>query len=470
MGRATIISETGAGLYVIRPEYYNNQITSDISDLTANILDYNDRITTLTNEKNDILTEYDDKKDELDIAITAYKADPNEVTLEVMNTITQEIASITARLTNKTRELGREKLKKISAEKQKTKLESIVTNNQTTQNAWNVAYIEGLTGEVNTIEINGEPDQILIGDFTLSNSKLCDILGQSVAGSLYNFSLTPYWQKWNPTFRIGTITNISGSTAAVSLDAALSHYQSLDINQTTTLTNVPFSYLTCDEDAFEVGDEVVVGFTGQDWSDPVIIGFKDNPKECPSTDALLYHQVQDMGYTKYYPTYNWTLNDLGGQSPLADLEKNNTTTWYDVNRLNSYDAGAIQIVCDSTSTPDQFITILEMEFSYSVPDYTIRFRYDSDKVYLATSWALKFRSDYGITVTGGGAYQPNPGGDPTLWRYQKGSWLTLSGYTEGELDLTFYGWIEYSYFPLPDWRGYNMDIRLRVHPDELVGP
>jgi len=146
----------------------------------------------------------------------------------------------------------------------------------------------------------------------LGTSKLTEIFGQTVAGSLYNFALTPYWQKWNPTFRIGTITAISGSTASVTLDAATSHYQNLNINQSKTLTDVTFSYLTCDSLAFIEGDEVIVAFTSQDWSTPVIIGFKDNPVSCIIKYSAVSVQKDHLYFTG---SVSQSIADLGGQSP-----------------------------------------------------------------------------------------------------------------------------------------------------------
>jgi predicted transglutaminase-like cysteine proteinase len=54
------------------------------------------------------------------------------------------------------------------------------------------------------------------------------------------------------------------------------------------LTDVTVDYMMCDRDAFSVGDEVIVQFTGQSWGSPKVIGFSDNPKQCPFTDIGFY--------------------------------------------------------------------------------------------------------------------------------------------------------------------------------------
>jgi predicted transglutaminase-like cysteine proteinase len=46
------------------------------------------------------------------------------------------------------------------------------------------------------------------------------------------------------------------------------------------LTDVPVEYMSCNAAAFSDGDQVVVEFTGQDFSQPKVIGFKANPSAC----------------------------------------------------------------------------------------------------------------------------------------------------------------------------------------------
>jgi hypothetical protein len=104
----------------------------------------------------------------------------------------------------------------------------------------------------------------------------------SPAQAYFNAAILPGWQKFKPTYRWGTITaiNYDADTANVTVASATSSARSLNVNQGTSLVNVPVEYLDCDADAFEVGDRCVVQFVGQDWSDPRVIGFLDNPKPC----------------------------------------------------------------------------------------------------------------------------------------------------------------------------------------------
>ena len=49
---------------------------------------------------------------------------------------------------------------------------------------------------------------------------------------------------------------------------------------TAKLSMVPVEYMNCHAAAFADGDEVLVEFSGQDWTSPKVIGFKKNPQTC----------------------------------------------------------------------------------------------------------------------------------------------------------------------------------------------
>jgi len=453
MGRATIISETGAGLYVIKPLYDNDLITSQIASLTAKIVIFDSNITTIEAERDIIIDEYDDKDDELNAAIDAYNADKTAENLAAISALTSELGEITGRLRNKTRELGFEKLKKSSAEKRKTKLENIVSD-VANRSAWNVAYVEGLTGEVNTIEINGEAGEILIGNF-LDPSKLIEIFGQTVAGSLYNFSLFPYWQKWNPTHRVGTITALSGNLATVSLDAATSHYQGLNINQASTLYNVPISYMSCNETAFDVGDEVVLGFTSQDWANPVIIGFKDNPVQCPSTSVSAFC-VNDT-----YALQKWDVYDVGGSSPSISFTNASLNAKCgqanSENSLTNFVSGQFRVETHDYVQPTNIYKSL-YDLSYS-GGYTLKLQWDSpfvysnDEDYNKNFYAIAFDDVDGlspsISASGAGILSETV---PSIWignewdylNFEKyyfidlNKWISIDNYTGGAIQIVIF--------------------------------
>lgn len=134
--------------------------------------------------------------------------------------------------------------------------------------------------------------------------------------SYLNRAILPGWQRHMPTYRWGTITALDkdADTASVSLADATSSAQGLPINQTGSLSNVPVVYMTCNAKAFEEGDRVVVQFLGQDWANPRVIGFLDNPKPCQ-----LYQGV-------YLMIGNTTFSQ-GRLSSITTLERYRDEQW-----------------------------------------------------------------------------------------------------------------------------------------------
>jgi|GEM_PF-3346401 len=237
MGKGTIISGGDDGQYIVRLEWSEDRLTAEATRLTSRIAGY-----------------------------TAYIA-----------TLSDGAAKDRAELEKSALERRLERVQAWQAE---------YTADERT--IWCADLTEDLTGEVGTIEVPGEPETVLIqpgyeGNAAYDSARDGQLEGPEAgtpAGVFWNWALLPVWQKYMPTFRTGTITALDGGLASVTLDAATSSQQDLDVNQTTTLSGVPFDYMSCDQDAFDVGDEVVVEFTDQDWDSPVIIGFKTNPKTC----------------------------------------------------------------------------------------------------------------------------------------------------------------------------------------------
>jgi len=152
--------------------------------------------------------------------------------------------------------------------------------------AWCADLTEDASGQVATIEIPGENALVLVAPAAPAPGPADGVLTarevQSPEQVFWNAAVLPGWQKWKPTYRRGTITalDVEADTASVTLFDDVSSAQNLGINQQTTLTGVPVQYMTCHADAFEVGDVCVVKFTGQDQSQPKVVGFVDNPKAC----------------------------------------------------------------------------------------------------------------------------------------------------------------------------------------------
>ncbi len=201
-----------------------------------------------------------------------------------------------------------------------------------TVSAWCADYTEDLTGTVGTIEINGDPGAgvNLRPGYPEGNAahnpgrdgQTMNIRSMTPEQAFYNLAMMPGWQKWRPTYRLGTIMNMTGITCSVRLDDAYSSMASngtgpLNINEVWDIANVPIQYMTCNESAFKIGDRVLVQFMGQV---PKVIGFVSNPKKCAE---VFFFQPYAEGSNVFLGVYNilgqvvgvYDLNALFGNSP-----------------------------------------------------------------------------------------------------------------------------------------------------------
>jgi hypothetical protein len=154
--------------------------------------------------------------------------------------------------------------------------------------AWCVDFTEDAPAGsyVATLEIPGESALILVAPgarpWTQQDGILTAREIMSPEQAFLNAAILPGWQKFKPTYRWGTIASMDAEaeTCTVTLASAVSSAQSLAVNQTTTLRDVPIEYMECGASVFEVGDRVVVQFIGQNWATPKVVGFLDNPRPC----------------------------------------------------------------------------------------------------------------------------------------------------------------------------------------------
>ena len=220
------------------------------------------------------------------------------------------------------------KLLRTSYQKQKEYLEDN-TPEDPTISAWCVDLTEDLSGNVGTIEVPGERGTVKIqpgydGNAVYNESRdkqLQPVIASGPWAAFYNWAILPAWQKWEPTFRYGTITAIDGNSCDVTLDTVESSQQGLNINQSNTLSDVEIDYMTCNGGAFNVGDEVVIEFEGQSWNNPKVIGFKVNPVGC--------EWVESFDGELLCANHNWTSSVIGETIDCPDLpyEKESVTSW-----------------------------------------------------------------------------------------------------------------------------------------------
>jgi hypothetical protein len=142
----------------------------------------------------------------------------------------------------------------------------------------------------------------------------------SPAQAYFNAAIFPAWQKWMPTYRWGTASNVNetANTMDVELGSATSSAQGLNVNQSSNLKSVTVQYMTCNAGAFEDGDRVIVQFSNQLFDSPVVIGFLENPRQCIAWPTSI---IMDLWYetevglsqgTRYWANIRFGINSCSG--------------------------------------------------------------------------------------------------------------------------------------------------------------
>lgn len=296
MGKATIVSNLGGGEYEIDYLYDVSNITTRLSELADKVATLETSIPALESLAAAELSELDGLLFDVDAAILAKN-------YEQVRALTKTIAAKQGEIAAKRIAVSTAKLEKHSAEKEIVYLNANTVESERIT-AWCADYSDALTGDVGTIEIDGDPEKgVLIFPngceelYSTFNHALHGFVNSPLnitpANSYFNRGIFPAWQKHKPSYRLGTITGISNSLCSITLADSISREQELDVNQSTTLINVPFDYLCCDGDAFSSGDEVVIGFGERNWENPKVIGFKQNPEPC---EKMLIAKVTASDY------------------------------------------------------------------------------------------------------------------------------------------------------------------------------
>lgn len=319
MGRATIVSGGTDGRYTISVDTGAAQKAARVASLTTTIAALATKISDLQSLLTAAEAAVVAAQAALASAITQYvlatqaspggsHADELKAYLAAEKTLFNKQA---------TAQPLRSKMAMLQAQKkaaEKDKIAVLAVQVDLSREAWCADLTENGTGLVGTIEIPGESDLILIKPAcpapVAGDGSLLDRRFMSPEQAFWNAAVLPGWQKFKPTYRWGTITalDIGANTANVTLGAVTSSAQRLGVDQTATLVAVPVEYMTCNAAAFEVGDNVVVQFTGQDWSAPKVIGFVTDPRPCitwPSIYVEAYHTrtITDPGGTRYFLFY-----------------------------------------------------------------------------------------------------------------------------------------------------------------------
>lgn len=297
VGKGTIAGGGSEGLYTINVDYGDAQRDARVNTLHARQESLDEDITAKqeeVTEAQDILSE---AIFQVDNAITAYMA--TQKTDEDRHVVAIAVSNRNAAYNRV--QAAKNQLALLNADLAGVEKALLLLGNldvTQTKSAWCVDYTEDATGEVATIEINGEQPVLLIAPGgespTAGDGYMLNRAIMTGPQAYLNAAMLPGWQKFMPTYRLGTISNINyeADTADVALDSAHSSAQNLNINKVSSLSGIPIEYMNCHAGAFADGDDVVVKFEGQSWDSPKVIGFKDHPKVCAPKDIWFLVEVE----------------------------------------------------------------------------------------------------------------------------------------------------------------------------------
>lgn len=342
MGKARIVGGGTDGYYDAVIQYDTERLQAEIDELDQKVIDLDTKIPGLKVTRNEAQAAVDSAKNDLGLVIFQYNQ--GNATLEDIQDAHAAIQPLIQPLVTAERRVKEAEAERLSYLKRRQFLESQKPADQTIA-LWCADLTESLTTDdlVPTIEVNGEAKSIIIAPqfdprawLGATDGQIQPVFSSGPSAVYFNWALLPGWQKWLPTYRAGTITSITLDVCDVSLDAALSSQQSININQAGTLQNVLIDYMDCNAGAFDVGDRVIVQFDQQDWTKPRVIGFESNPKPCGINDFATIPRSDDAPNGWGLPAtdgsgnpINGGLGTVGGSSPWITIR----TAGYTVSRF-----------------------------------------------------------------------------------------------------------------------------------------
>lgn len=283
MSKGEIISHIGEGKYRVRQKLAVERINQELETLNARIAELAIELPEAKLAKLQKEAEIKQVKSYLDQWIDLYKTD-QEAARDGLLDNQKVLAKLSGELRQLDLRVASLIAENLAALKRRNVLESVPEGKE--MDLWCADYTLDLTGEVGLVDVNDEGGQGVViqpgydseANYNASrDGALFPRLAQSAAQVYFNAAILPGVQKWQPRYRIGTISKIVSDTCTVELDEATSSAQSLPINQVETLEDVPIKYMECNGSAFEDGDRVLVRHTN---TGPLVVGFAENPKSC----------------------------------------------------------------------------------------------------------------------------------------------------------------------------------------------
>ena len=287
MGKGRIVSHDGEGRYTVEILHDRERVDAELAQLETDIETWTEQLADAQEALDEAEQAHDDAQQALNDAINQ-RDEEGQIDRVLVTRRTREAmeAALVVRVADiRTKEIDSNIQQ---AQARKAELEALPF--EPSLSAWCADYSTELSGEVGTIEVPGEPDQVLIrpghdDDATWTeprDGQLVQRVGMASYHLYWCAAVLPGWQRWRPTYRLGEITSLGEGVANVLLDAETSSADGLPIDPPggRSLSGVPIQYMDCDEAAFEEGDRVLVEYAFQDAEQPRIIGFESDPRPC----------------------------------------------------------------------------------------------------------------------------------------------------------------------------------------------
>lgn len=284
MGKGEIVSNKGDGFYSIKIKRNDSRAETELAILIAKV----------SNLETTKIPEAENYLDSAETTVTQAHSDliiaEESGGKEEIKTARDAYSSSLRKKERATAQLARLKFEKISSQQRIDAINRLLPAEQEVD-AWCADRTINLSGTVGTIEVPDElqneaaPIWIRPGwdDNAQHNiprdGEIKSPIAQTPSESFFNKAVQEGVQTWRPQYRLGEISAINGDTCKVQLDPATSGINSLNINQSPTVT-ASFSYMHCDRSAFTVGVRVIVEFFERDWDKPHVIGFESDPRPC----------------------------------------------------------------------------------------------------------------------------------------------------------------------------------------------
>lgn len=237
MGQGIITANHGEGLYDITIKLEQSRATNRIAAIDARLLQIPLQKNTLNLQLINATNTCSEKQAELQAIAAEFFATPPTKTRDDIEKAAKERAVAENDLLEVQRKLANIKLEESSITKEREAL-VLSMSTYTRANVWCADYTTELAvgATVGTIEIKGDVNSINItpgGDAAKALGILQHSASGTPSGVFYNAAIFPCWQKWKPTYRVGTILEIDyeNDTCDLYIEPTYSRYQGLMVDQ-----------------------------------------------------------------------------------------------------------------------------------------------------------------------------------------------------------------------------------------------